>query len=178
MLQLVLYGIRLLVSQPLGTFLDTEVENPAVREGGPVSTHLQKARVPLVPDGECSQVMGSQSGTPPIVETMLCAGDTKGGLDSCQGDSGGPLVTTASAKGRKRQRSGKNGWSLIGIVSWGLGCARKDTLGVYTEFSRSDWSTLIGRGHTLLRSHWSRASLVMLAPAVLCHKEPKSKAHY
>ena len=34
------------------------------------------------------------------------------------------------------------------------------------------WSTLIGLGSTLLRSHWSRASLVMLAPAVLCHKEP------
>ena len=34
------------------------------------------------------------------------------------------------------------------------------------------WSTLIGRSLTLLRSHWSRASLVMVAPAVLCHKEP------
>ena len=39
---------------------------------------------------------------------------------------------------------------------------------------------LIGRGPTLLCSHWSRASLVMLAPAVLCHKEPAraSKAPY
>ena len=34
------------------------------------------------------------------------------------------------------------------------------------------WSTLIGRCPTFLRSHWSRASLVMLAPEVLCHKEP------
>ena len=34
------------------------------------------------------------------------------------------------------------------------------------------WSTLIARAPTLLRSHWSRASLVLLAPAVLCHKEP------
>ena len=46
-----------------------------------------------------------------------------------------------------------------------------------------DWSTLIGRGLTLLRSHWSRASLVLLAPAILCHKEPArpilpSKGHY
>ena len=42
------------------------------------------------------------------------------------------------------------------------------------------WSTLIGRGSTLLRSHWSRAFLVMLAPAILCHKEPAraSKAPY
>ena len=59
-----------------------------LREGGPVSTSLQKARVPLVGDEECSRVMGSQSGTPDIKETMLCAGDTKGGLDSCQGQSG------------------------------------------------------------------------------------------
>ena len=34
------------------------------------------------------------------------------------------------------------------------------------------WSTLIGRGMSRLVSHWSRASLVMLAPAILCHKEP------
>ena len=34
------------------------------------------------------------------------------------------------------------------------------------------WSTLIGRGMSRLVSNWSRASLVMLAPAVLCHKEP------
>ena len=39
------------------------------------------------------------------------------------------------------------------------------------------WSTLIGLGSTLLRSHWSRASLVMLAPAVLCHKETDRRIH-
>ena len=44
--------------------------------------------------------------------------------------------------------------------------------GQLSPASRSVWSTLIGRAPSLLRSHWSRASLVMLAPAVLCHKEP------
>ena len=46
--------------------------------------------------------------------------------------------------------------------------------------SPSVWSTLIGRAPTLLHPHWSRASLVMLAPAILCHKEPAraSKAPY
>ena len=34
------------------------------------------------------------------------------------------------------------------------------------------WSTLIGPGMSRLGSHWSRASPVMLAPAILCHKEP------
>ena len=36
---------------------------------------------------------------------------------------------------------------------------------------KEDWSALIGRGPTLLCSHWSRSSLVILAPAILCHKE-------
>ena len=37
------------------------------------------------------------------------------------------------------------------------------------------WSTLIGQGMSRLISHWSRASLVMLAP-ILCHKEPAQKS--
>ena len=41
-------------------------------------------------------------------------------------------------------------------------------------------STLIGGGMSRLGSHWSRACPVMLAPAILCHKEPAraSKAPY
>ena len=48
------------------------------------------------------------------------------------------------------------------------------------EESDKVWSTLIGRGMSRLVSHWSRASPVMLAPAILCHKEPAraSKAPY
>ena len=50
----------------------------------------------------------------------------------------------------------------------------------FYTLSWSDWSTLIGPGMSRLDSHWSRASLVMLAPAVVCHKEPvrASKAPY
>ena len=57
--------------------------------------------------------------------TGIYVGPKEGGRDSCQGDSGGPLVT----------RDDRPGFSLIGVVSFGDGCARPDSYGVYAEVS-------------------------------------------
>uniref|UniRef100_A0A8C6EFI7 Peptidase S1 domain-containing protein n=1 Tax=Moschus moschiferus TaxID=68415 RepID=A0A8C6EFI7_MOSMO len=56
-----------------------------------------------------------------VQEGVIC-GYNSIGKDSCQGDSGGPLVCQYNTT-----------WVQVGIVSWGIGCGRNNTPGVYTE---------------------------------------------
>merc|ERR1712136_223854 len=86
---------------------------------------LQEVSVPLISDATCkkSKYYGSQ-----ISYSMFCAGKLGvGGVDSCQGDSGGPVVKMVNGK-----------WTVLGVVSWGYGCARPDKPGVYTRVARFD----------------------------------------
>ena len=63
----------------------------------------------------------------------FCAGDGKGKSDTCQRDSGGPLVGEIR-EGRQMR------WLVIGIVSWGEGCAQRDKYVYYTrEYPFLDW---------------------------------------
>jgi trypsin len=87
-------------------------------EGGNLANTLQKVDVPFVDDEECDDAYSSFGG---ITPGMLCAGFPNGGADACQGDSGGPITDA------------KNG--LVGVVSWGYGCARPNYPGVYAQTS-------------------------------------------
>ena len=62
-----------------------------------------------------------------ISPDMVCAGG-EAGKDSCKGDSGGPLVV----------QDQDATFTLMGVVSWGRGCARQGYPGVYAEVS-GEW---------------------------------------
>ncbi|XP_060643171.2 tissue-type plasminogen activator [Anolis sagrei] len=90
------------------------------------SERLKEGHVRLYPDNLCTP---EQLHNRTVTENMLCAGDTRQLDDACKGDSGGPLVCLKDDR-----------MILVGIVSWGVGCGKKDTPGVYTNVVRYlDW---------------------------------------
>jgi secreted trypsin-like serine protease len=106
----------------------------ATAEGSSGSIDLLGAEVPVVSNDVCNQ---PESYGGDVTATMLCAGKKEGGIDSCQGDSGGPLSA---------QIGGNT--TLIGVVSWGEGCARRLKYGIYSRVSTAaSWiaSTTTGR---------------------------------
>ena len=89
---------------------------------------LQAVDVPIVDSGDCASAYSHLPGS--VGRGQVCAGYEQGTRDSCQGDSGGPLVVPG----------GPTGWTQIGVVSWGEGCAQPRAYGVYTRVSHYvDW---------------------------------------
>lgn len=97
-------------------------------ESGHSSNVLMKVDLPVFDQTQCTNIYNGT--TNPVSDNMLCAGYTDGTADSCTGDSGGPLFVQNS-----------NGTdTLIGIVSFGVGCAEDGYPGVYTNVSAYiDW---------------------------------------
>merc|ERR1719458_1120212 len=91
--------------------------------GGNQPTVLQEVDVTVTTNTACENAYGSSM----ITANMICAADS--GKDSCQGDSGGPMI--APENGRQ---------ALIGVVSWGYGCAMEAYPGVYARVTeKMDW---------------------------------------
>jgi len=91
-------------------------------ETGGFPEQLQQVSVRLMKLAECKKFTGYKD----LTDNMVCAGYINGQQDACAGDSGGPLVC--------RHPSGA--WVLHGVVSWGYGCARASSPGIYARVSR------------------------------------------
>nr|XP_039273252.1 uncharacterized protein LOC120347391 [Styela clava] len=91
---------------------------------GSAAEVLQWISVPTMRDDICSIKYNKPDKSVYFLrDVMFCAGYKTGGKDSCSGDSGGPYVCRGS-DGR---------YAVAGIVSFGIGCARKSYPGVYTR---------------------------------------------
>ena len=86
-------------------------------QGGSLSEQLRQVQIWTVNQNVCNQRYGGA-----ITANMLCSGWLDvGGRDQCQGDSGGPLF--------------HNG-VVVGVCSWGNGCAQAFFPGVNARVSR------------------------------------------
>eukprot|EP00737_Agarophyton_chilense_P000615 gb/GEZJ01000683.1/.p1 GENE.gb/GEZJ01000683.1/~~gb/GEZJ01000683.1/.p1 ORF type:complete len:550 (-),score=56.56 gb/GEZJ01000683.1/:32-1681(-) len=107
---------------------------------------LNRVDVPVVSMRNCKRAYGkADSGIASRLNDALqvCAGLRDGGCDACQGDSGGPLATFDD----------KGNVILIGIVSFGIGCARAGFPGVYTKVSAFEaWISQQGAQYTRVSS--------------------------
>ena len=107
--------------------------------GGSQPSVLQKVDVNTRSNAQCTD---SSTAYRPgdISGAMICAAAP--GKDSCQGDSGGPLVT--------REAAGY--YSIIGVVSWGFGCAQSNAPGVYARVTdQLSWINSYVSGTTCAR---------------------------
>jgi secreted trypsin-like serine protease len=111
---------------PANNQILTAIGFGATSEGGVGSPDLLTVAVEAMPYQECdSKVMAFDLHD----ASMLCAGVDAGGKDTCQGDSGGPIFDPVSKV-------------LVGVTSWGDGCAAPGRPGVYSKVStNAKWIT-------------------------------------
>ncbi len=98
----------------------------ATREDGRTTAKLMEVEVTVQKREACQANYKVVVPASRVTENMFCAGEPAGGKDSCQGDSGG-FIGAPLGDGRFVQ---------LGVVSWGIGCARPGLFGVYTRVSK------------------------------------------
>ncbi|CAF0998247.1 unnamed protein product, partial [Brachionus calyciflorus] len=90
-----------------------------------MSSTLQNVNLTIYAGSSCKKV------SPSVTKDwsrQICAGEIAGGKDTCQGDSGGPIFVKDNVNGKEK-------FVLVGLTSYGDGCALKDLPGIYTRVS-------------------------------------------
>ncbi|KAB0401459.1 hypothetical protein E2I00_009243, partial [Balaenoptera physalus] len=90
----------------------------------PPPYNLQEVQVSIINKSRCSYLFHQPDYRSHSSNNMICAGSEDGKTDTCKGDPGGPLVCEKNEL-----------WIQIGIVSWGVGCGRRNRAGIYTNVS-------------------------------------------
>ena len=89
---------------------------------------LQKAKVTIIANDN-PNLKYAEGG---LTNAMIVAGYLDGFIDTCDGDSGGPMVV--------RDTTSSVGYRLVGVTSFGIGCAQAGYPGVYARVSNfDDW---------------------------------------
>jgi secreted trypsin-like serine protease len=84
---------------------------------------LRSVQLPVQSSLTCNAQYGN------IGAMHICAGEDAGGRDTCSGDSGGPLFAKHQGK-----------FYVVGVTSFGNGCGRRNSYGVYTRVSQfEEW---------------------------------------
>jgi hypothetical protein len=125
--------------------------------GGSSSTTLKHVEVSYVDPDTCQSAYSGYN----VDSSMMCAADP--GEDACQGDSGGPLYDKENEK-------------LVGVVSWGIGCANPSYPGVYARVGdQADWikETICKNHSTPLPSFCDPPEPCTGTPATLSWKTDK-----
>ncbi len=123
-------------------------------------TILQEAETTIISNQDCAT---ANAGAFDINDTHICAQEP--GVDTCVADSGSPLMVKESELAGEAPN-----FILVGITSFGIGCADPDFPGVYTRVSEYvDWIEENLRESTLFATFGNGRSgaLVLISEIVL-----------
>ncbi|KAF8794048.1 Clotting factor B like protein [Argiope bruennichi] len=104
----------------------------STKPDGPASRLLMELpAIPVISNRKCNAILTEkvldfrQQFPRGITDGFVCAGFLEGGRDTCGGDSGGPLMDLQG-----------DHWYVVGVVSFGVDCAKPGFPGGYTRVSK------------------------------------------
>ncbi|CAB9506600.1 Vitamin K-dependent protein C (Fragment) [Seminavis robusta] len=129
---------------------------------------LRQVQIPFLSRDDCLNYFSETD----VLPDMVCAGYVlTGGPDACRGDSGGPLIhypmeTVTDSSGTVIET--KVVPRLVGVISWGVGCGRRDFPGVYIyipHYRDFIWDRICPRASFPLTRPWCNDETAFVRPS-------------